>query len=144
MSTFSVSDTRLESGDSKNEWDMVPALKRLSLTSGRSSRPWKLFLCWQCWGHGWPAWAGSSRKVVTWELLRTLNPWCLNMGSLWIRWGPPNRGDDCVEAGGAGGERIHLKQNTGDRSVLTAPQGSHGQDSRGEAVYHEAVGGDCF
>lgn len=122
---------------------MVPALKRLSLVA-------------EAPGHGNCFCVGSVEVTADlpelvllgrWSpgnCLELHNPWCLNMGSLWIRWGPPNRGNDCVEAGGAGGERIHLKQNRGDRSVLTAPQGSHGQDSRGEAVYHEAVGGDCF
>ena len=60
-----------------------------------------------------------------------------------IRWGPPNVGNDWVAAGGAGGERIHLRQNKGDRSLLNT-QGSSGQDSRGEAVCQETVGGGCF
>ena len=41
-------------------------------------------------------------------------------------------------------ERIHLKQNKGDRSLLNTPQGSAAggrQDRRGEAVCTEAVGG---
>ena len=56
-------------------------------------------------------------------------------------------GNDRVEANGVGGERIHLKQNKGDRSLLNTSQGSSGQDSRGEAVCHEVVGGGeraCF
>ena len=56
---------------------------------------------------------------------------------------PRNVGRDPVEASGARGGRIHLRQDKGD-SLLTTPQGSGKQDSRGEAVCKEAVGGGCF
>ena len=49
-----------------------------------------------------------------------------------------------VEAGGAGGERIHLRKNKGIRSLLNAQQGGGGQDSIGKAVCKEAKGGWLF
>ena len=55
--------------------------------------------------------------------------------------GPQMWGNDQVEVSGARGERIHLMQNKGYRFLLNTPQGSGGQDNRGEAVYNEAVGG---
>ena len=48
--------------------------------------------------------------------------WCLNVVSLPIGWGSPNVG---TEAGTGDGERIHLKQNKGNRSSLYILQGSH-------------------
>ena len=51
---------------------------------------------------------------------------------------------DQVQAGSTGGERIHLRQSKGDRSLMNTPQGSSGQDCRGEAVGNEVVGGGCF
>ena len=36
-------------------------------------------------------------------------------------------GEDQVEANGAGGERIHLRQNKGNRSLWNTPQGSSRQ-----------------
>lgn len=50
-------------------------------------------------------------------------------------------GNDQVEVSGARGEKIHLMQNKGYIFLLNTPQGSGGQDNRGEAVYNEAVGG---
>lgn len=47
-------------------------------------------------------------------------------------------------SGGAGGERIHLRQDKGNRSVLNTLQGRGGQDKEGEAVGKEAVNGCCF
>ena len=59
--------------------------------------------------------------------------------------GPPKWGDDgWVEAGGTGGERIHPRQNRGDRSFVNTLQGSSGQDRRGEAVCKDAAGGAVF
>lgn len=40
-------------------------------------------------------------------------------------------------------ERIHLRQNIGDKSLLNTPQELE-QDSKGEAVRKDAVGGGCF
>lgn len=51
-------------------------------------------------------------------------------------------GDNRAE-GGAGREKIHLRQNKGD-SLVNTPQGSGRQDSQGETVHKEAVGGGCF
>lgn len=42
--------------------------------------------------------------------------------------GPQMWGDDWVEASGAGGERIHRRQNKGE-SLLNTLDGSGGQDS---------------
>lgn len=39
-----------------------------------------------------------------------------------------------VEAGGTGCERIHPRQNNGDRSLWNTLQGSSGQNSRAETV----------
>lgn len=44
------------------------------------------------------------------------------------------------DTGGPGHERIHLRQNKVDRSLLTTLQGSGGQDSKGETICKEAVG----
>ena len=44
-----------------------------------------------------------------------------------------------VGASDSGGERIHSRQNKGDRSLLNTLQGSSGQDSRGETRCHVAV-----
>ena len=52
-------------------------------------------------------------------------------------------GRDPVEASGARGGRIHLRQDKGD-SLLTTPHGSGKQDSRGEAVCSKAVNRGCF
>lgn len=49
-----------------------------------------------------------------------------------------------MEASSAVGERIHPRQNKGDGGLLKTGQGSRGQDSRGEAVWHEGVGGGCI
>ena len=51
------------------------------------------------------------------------------------------RSPDGVKASGAGGEIIHSRQNKGDRSSSNIPQGSCGQDSEGETVCHNTVGG---
>lgn len=53
-------------------------------------------------------------------------------------------GEDWVEACGKEGERIHLRQDKGERSLLNTPQGSGGPDSRGEDVFQEVVWGGCF
>lgn len=53
-------------------------------------------------------------------------------------------GDDRVEVGDTGGERIHLQQNKGDKCLWNTPQGSGAQDSREEAICKEVVGGGCF
>lgn len=47
-------------------------------------------------------------------------------------------GDNQVEASGVGDERIHPRQQQGDRSSLNELQGSGGQDSPGETVCYEA------
>ena len=53
-----------------------------------------------------------------------------------IGWGPPDVGPpDQVAASSIGGERIHPRQNKGDRNLLNTPQGSGGQDSKGETVH---------
>lgn len=57
--------------------------------------------------------------------------------------GPEMWDNDCVEASSAGGERIHLRQNKRDRSLLRK-QGSCGQDSKAGTVCDDAVGGGCF
>lgn len=44
-----------------------------------------------------------------------------------------------VETGGAGGDRIHLRQSKGVRSLLNTLQGSYGQDNKGETVCQKAV-----
>lgn len=78
---------------------------------------------------------------------RSSGLWCLNVVSLPVGWEPPNVGHNRASAKAemkAGGERIHLRQNKGDRSLLKAPQRSGRQDSRGEAVCNEGVGGGCF
>ena len=49
-----------------------------------------------------------------------------------------------VDACGVGGERIHLRQNKGERSLLNTQQGGSRQDSRGEAVCNEVSGQGCF
>lgn len=46
-----------------------------------------------------------------------------------------------VETGGAGGDRIHLRQSKGVRSLLNTLQGSYGQDNKGETVCQKAVMG---
>lgn len=46
-----------------------------------------------------------------------------------------------VEASGTGSEKIHLRQNKGNRSLLNMLQGSNEQDSTGEAVCKEVVSG---
>lgn len=51
------------------------------------------------------------------------------------------RGDYWV---GAGGEKIHVRQNKGARSSLTPSQGSSGQDRGREAACHEAVVRGCL
>ena len=68
------------------------------------------------------------------------------MGYLFIGGEPPNVGQqsDQVEANGVGDERIHLRQNKGDKNVLNTPQGSGGHESRRVAVCKDAVGGGCF
>jgi len=38
-------------------------------------------------------------------------------------------GEDQVEIGGTEGERSHLRQNKGDRSLLTTPQGRVGRSA---------------
>lgn len=49
--------------------------------------------------------------------------------------GPPNVGHpNWVGAGGAHGERIHLRQNKRDTNLLNTPQGSDRQDSKGETA----------
>lgn len=48
-------------------------------------------------------------------------------------------GNSQVEAGSAGGDRIHLRQNKGDRSSLDKARGNGGQDSKAETVCKEAV-----
>ena len=53
-------------------------------------------------------------------------------------------GHDLVEASGTGGERIHLRQDKGDRSLLNIAQGASRQDSGAETVCKEAVGEDCL
>ena len=54
----------------------------------------------------------------------------------------PNVGhSDPVKAGGTGGETIHLRPNKRDKSLLNTLPGSSGQDSKGETVCSEAVGG---
>ena len=61
------------------------------------------------------------------------------------RMGAPKYGAmNQVRAGGTGSERIHPRQNKGDRTLLNTPQRNSWQDSRGEAVRQEAVGGGCF
>lgn len=52
--------------------------------------------------------------------------------------------NDLVEAGGPGDETIHLRPNRGDRSVVNTPKESFGQDSLGEALHDEVVGGAVF
>lgn len=46
---------------------------------------------------------------------------------------------DRVEAGNAGSERIHPRQNKRDESLLNTPQGSSGRNSKGETVCPKAV-----
>ena len=41
-----------------------------------------------------------------------------------------------------GSERIHLRQNKGDRSLLNTPQGSAGQDNIGDTALRERVGAE--
>ena len=54
-------------------------------------------------------------------------------------------GHDQVEASGSGYERIHLRQNKGDRSLSNTLQGAAcRQDSEGEAVCKEVVGRGFF
>ena len=48
---------------------------------------------------------------------------------------------DTVEAGGPGSERIHSRQNKGDRSSLNTLQGNSGQDSRGDCLPGGSVWG---
>lgn len=50
---------------------------------------------------------------------------------------------DRVEACGVGGERIHPKQNKGDRGLLDTRQGGSGQGSRGETICQEVVIRGC-
>lgn len=40
-----------------------------------------------------------------------------------------------------GGERIHLRENKGDKSILNTSQGSGGQESRRMPVCKDTVGG---
>ena len=54
-------------------------------------------------------------------------------------WGPPNVEVDQVEAGGAEGERIYLRQNEGDGRLLNTPQGSPGRTAE-EGGLHRASG----
>ena len=70
----------------------------------------------------------------------------IEIKSYTIEWGGGLHmwGNNQVEAGGTGGERIHLRQNKGDRSVLNTSQGSSGQDSKGETVCKETVCGGCI
>jgi len=42
-----------------------------------------------------------------------------------------------------GSERIHPRQNKGDRSLLNTPQGSSGQESKGETVCARWWWGGC-
>lgn len=48
-------------------------------------------------------------------------------------------GDKQVEASGVGDERIHPKQQQGDRSSLNELQGSGRQDSRGETATRQGM-----
>lgn len=66
------------------------------------------------------------------------------MVSLQLDGGPQKWGNCWVEAGGMGSERIHLRQSEGAGSLLNKLQGSGGQDSRGEAICHEAGDGLCW
>lgn len=54
-----------------------------------------------------------------------------------ISLGPPNVGQQSGEANGMRGERIHLRQNKGDRSLFNAPQGHRGQDGWRETVWKD-------
>lgn len=59
--------------------------------------------------------------------------------------GPHTYGDKIGwKSGGLEGEKIHLKQNKGDRSLLNTVQGTGGQLSSGETACNEAMGGGCF
>ena len=58
-----------------------------------------------------------------------------------VGWGPPDVGPpDQVAASGIGGGRIHPRQNKGDRNSLNTPQGSGGQDSKGDTALRQWVG----
>ena len=43
-------------------------------------------------------------------------------------------GSDQVNAGGTDGERIHPRQNKGERPLLIHGKGASGQEGRGEAL----------
>lgn len=73
--------------------------------------------------------------------------WCQNGGVCLIGWGPPKGGYDLVEANGAKVERIQLRHNKEEASLLNTLQGSSGragEQRRGCLQYFKREKGEVW